>query len=254
MKRNLLLLNLILAAGIAACIIAVRDRWQQAEQRRQEVIASRRTAPSTAPSAGVASPEPPPRAASYFDVAQQMLFSKDRNPTVVIEVKEEKPMPSLPAAHGVMDIGAGPVVFLSDKQTPQRGYRVGESIGPFKLTAANNQELTLEWEGQTVKRRLEELRPKLDAQAVAAPAAPAPAATSPAPATVSASPARPDPASASPTTNTSNQAPRMGPEAGSASMRYCTPGDPTPDGTVVDGFTKRSRQTPFGSVCFWEKQ
>ena len=57
-----------------------------------------------------------------------MLFTRDRNPNVVIEVAPPKPMPPLPSAFGFMNFG-GPSVILTEKPGgPQRAYRPGEQI------------------------------------------------------------------------------------------------------------------------------
>ena len=48
-----------------------------------------------------------------------MLFSRDRNPTVVLDPPPPPPpppqMPPLPVAYGVMDLGSGPTAILAEK-------------------------------------------------------------------------------------------------------------------------------------------
>jgi hypothetical protein len=35
-------------------------------------------------------------------------------------------------------------------------------------------------------------------------------------------------------------------------FRACIPGDPTPVGTVIEGYRKIESNTPFGKACRWE--
>ena len=62
--------------------------------------------------------------AEYLDVAQKMLFSKDRNPNVIVEPekpKPEPPMPALPSYYGQMTL-FDPVVFLALGAGGQKSY------------------------------------------------------------------------------------------------------------------------------------
>lgn len=248
MKRHLLLLNLVLAVLLVAGIVVLRNRWIAAEQKRAEILKAASAAGAVKKSEEKTAAEQQVRAASYFELVDKMLFSKDRNATVIVEIPQEKPMPPLPSAFGVMNLGTGPVAFLAMKGESQRAYQLGESIGEFKLTEATPTDLTFEWEGKTIKRRLEELRAAAKETAEkpsAAPAAAAPVNAPAAPASVN--------ASATPTDSSpSKGAPKMGGDV-NASSKYCDPSDTTPDGTVSDGFRKVTRRTPFSSTCFWEK-
>ena len=94
-----------------------------------------------------------------------MLFSRDRNPNVILDPPPPPPpppqMPPLPVAYGVMDLGAGPTAILAEKPgAAHRGYRTGEKIGAFKILAMNNHEILFDWDGQPVKKTLEELAEK----------------------------------------------------------------------------------------------
>ena len=103
--------------------------------------------------------------ANYLEVAQKTLFSKDRNPNVIIEVapppppKPEEPPPPRPDYYGQMGLGE-PVAFLSAEKGGQKGFRAGEEVGPFKLVAFNRETITFEWKGKTLEYPLEELKPK----------------------------------------------------------------------------------------------
>ncbi len=246
MKRHLLLLNLVLLALIVAGGVVLHDRWKAAELRRAEILkASSAAAAVKAEELKTASE--PVRAASYFELVDKMLFSKDRNATVVVEVPKEKPMPSLPSAYGVMDLGEGPIAFLSIGNGGQRGYRIGEKIGEFKLAEATSTDLTFEWEGKTIKKRLEELR-AVAKEAPAAQPASAAARSGSAPTNAPAAPASVN-ASSNPSEKGNS---KMGRDV-NASSKYCDPSDTSPDGTVVDGYRKVTKRTPFSSTCIWEK-
>jgi hypothetical protein len=105
-----------------------------------------------------------------------MLFAKDRNPTVVVEVKPEppKPMPKLPALYGVMNLLDGTTAIMSEKpETRHVGVRPGEKIGEFTLVAVDRDEITFAWEGKEVTRKIDAMIDR------AGPAPPAPGGVAP---------------------------------------------------------------------------
>jgi hypothetical protein len=236
MKRKLLLANLALLALTVAGAVHLRREWTEARAREQAVLLK--------PIRPVPPPPSPPlpaavavRAADYNDIAQKMLFSKDRNPVVVVEPPPPPkvvPMPALPLFHGVLNLGDGPMAILSEgPKGPHRDYQPGDKVGAFKLVAVNNDELVLEWEGQTITKKFDEI---LD-RGTAAPPAPGPA-----PAAAAAAPPPPPVATA---------APLPGGDL-SPGVKACVPGDTSPNGTVADGMRKVIRPSPFGSRCYWE--
>lgn len=220
----------------------VRDRWYQAQGREQALLRQMVPTPPVPviPALAALSPATP---ASYIGVAQQLLFSRDRNPNVILDPPPPppapKPMPALPLAYGVMDLGTGPTIILVDKPGAQHhGYRVGDTIGEFKLVALTNQDVTFEWEGKPVKKRIEEIVDKKAREA------PAPAG---APAAGQAAPAAPQPQV------TAIKPVEAGPGVALGEQsRACVPGDTTPPGTVKDGYRKVVNNTPFGQSCRWE--
>ncbi len=231
-----MLLNLALVALIAAGAWRLREEWKEREARRNAVLGAKIATAAAPPSV------PPPattsvKAASYFDIAQKMLFAKDRNPQVIIEVKPvepEKPLPPLPAVHGVMNIGDGPLVMMSEKPgARQRGIHPGDKIGEYKLVSISSDEVELAWENRTVRKRLAELIDRAGDKSQAA--APAPQASAPAPAPPPATPGKPEPG-----------------KQIAEGMSACQPGDDSPAGTVVNGMKKVITQTPFGPQCRWE--
>jgi hypothetical protein len=241
LRRKLILLNLVLVAAVGGLGWKLRRDWQEAEARRAEVL-RQKVKPAPSPVAPVLPPVMGVSSAQYIDVAQKMLFSRDRNPNVVLDVAPPKPMPALPFSHGFVDFGGDPTVLLSDKPGSQhKAYRPGDIIGEFKIISVNRQDIVFEWDGKEVKRTLEEISthntPEAQqAEQQQAAAAPAPAA----------------PTSGSTKLSGDNQ---LGPgkemEAGSGYFQ-CQPGDTTPPGTVINGVKKVANATPFGGFCRWE--
>lgn len=242
MKRKLLLLNAALVALTALAGWRLHEKRLAAKAREQRVL-GQSVRPAPPPPLTPLTPAKPVAAAGYIDIAQKMLFSKDRNPVVVVEpppppapAPPPKPMPALPVVYGVMNLGDGTTAVMSENATARhRGIHPGEQVGEFKLLAVNNQEIVLEWEGKVVTKKLEEVMDRSSQQAVAgSPSASGatPAASAPPPPVVKGQPA-------------------PGVSIGSG-VRACQPGDTSPPGTVVDGMRKVVTDSPFGQVCRWE--
>ncbi len=235
MKRKLLLVNLALAALSVAGGVHLRRAWIDARAREQAVL-RKRIRPAPAPPVYTPPADEPVKAAGYSDIAQKMLFSKDRNPVVVVAPPpppKPVPMPPLPLFHGVLDVGDGPIAIMSlGPKGPHRDYQPGDEVGPFKLVAVDNEVLVLEWQGQTIKKKVDEF---LDRSAAAAAAGPAPANSAAPPPPVQKASAEP------------------GGDLGGG-IKACQPGDNSPAGTVADGMRKVLKVTPFGARCFWESE
>ena len=188
------------------------------------------------------SPAPPEPVvpANYLDVAQKTLFSKDRNPNVIIETvpppapKPEEPPPARPEYFGQMGINE-PVAILSTEKGGQKGFRAGDKVGAFKLVAFDRDTITFEWKDKTLRYPLEDLKPK---------------ATTPAQAAIPVAPASQS-VSAGPIIGIStSKDPVLGPQNGG--VRGCITGDNSPAGTVKDGFKKTITPGMFGQMCQWE--
>jgi hypothetical protein len=178
---------------------------------------------------------------SYADVAAKNLFSKDRNPNVIIDPvipPPEKPVPPFPVARGVMLWGGvPPTVVLADKAGgQQKGYHPGEKIGDWKIVSIDTSYVVFEWNEKQFKKRIDEL---LDRTALMIAEAPAQSAGPVAPA----KPAQPLSAN-----GTAGPGIDTGP-----GLKGCVPGDKSPSGTIVDGYKKVVSQTPFGTGCQWEQ-
>ena len=237
-KRKLLLANLALLALCAAGGVHLRREWTESRAREEAVLLKRIQPAAPPPMAPLPATEPV-KAAGYNDIAQKMLFSKDRNSVVVVEpppLPKPIPMPALPLFHGMLDLGDGPMAIMSDgPKGPHRDYQPGDKVGEFKLVAVNNEELVLEWEGQTIRKKVDEILDRGPAPPLAAgqPAAAASAAPPPPPVAKAAA------------------APGIYLGTG---VKACVPGDTSPAGTVADGMRKVIKPTPFGSKCYWETE
>ena len=182
MRRRLLLLNVALAALIALAGWRMREQWLAENAHEQAVL---KQLPRPVPPPPVTSvPAPKPLAASsYGDIAQKMLFAKDRNSVVIVEapkVVPPKPMPPLPVFYGVMNMPSGPIALMSEKpNTRHLGIHVGDTLGEFKVLALNTQRIEFEWDGKKITKNVSEL---IDRGAQNTAAAPAPVSNAPAPA------------------------------------------------------------------------
>src|SRR5215831_1393553 len=252
-NRKIWLLNLALVALAGLLGWRLRLIWLAGETQERAFLSQ---APNIrAIIAPPAPPLPPPvKPADYDQVAQQMLFSRDRNPNVIVQPPPPPPppppMPALPSYYGQMAIAGPPVVLLS--VTPngeQKSYHKGEEVGKFKLVAFDADSITFEWDGKNVMRKLAEVTGK-DTDKPPAPAAEAPASVQtfapPADAPKTNITAEPP----TPTLSTKPAAP--GNDMG-AGFRACIMGDSSPAGTVAEGYTKKISQSPMGPQCFWEK-
>lgn len=238
MSRKLLALNLALLALIAAAGWQLQTRWQK-KAAAQEQFLGRKFEAAPAPVVLLPTPPPPTSPAVYATIATQLLFSKDRNPTVVIETPQPKKMPGLPRYYGQMNFGGGPRVVLADAPGgKQKTYLMGEKIGEFVLAGISRTEIVFEWDGKKVPAKLEDLKD------LTKPAEPTKttATTAAQPTAVAAKPAA--------TNVGGKQATGPGQEVGEG-YKACQPGDPHPNGAIVDGYRKIMASTPFGTSCRW---
>ncbi|MEQ1885761.1 MAG: hypothetical protein ABL967_11920 [Bryobacteraceae bacterium] len=265
MNRKFMALYAVLVLLAGVLIWQLRVRWVEARTKEQQVLArqveqKKALAPAVAGAPSAASP------AEYVDVAQRTLFSKDRNPNVVVEppkVEPEPPMPALPHYHGQMAIGE-PIAILSTTAATQKGYHVGEKIGDFQLLAFDRDNIKLEWHGKTVEKKLADLVAK------EAPPAPTPAAATPAArqanavknappqqensgpvTTIMAAPSNNTNPSASMGSGNSSLPSSIGPEIGGG-LRACVGSDDSPSGTTQSGYKKNVIKSMFGEICRWE--
>jgi len=244
LTRKLLALNLLLLGALVVLAYEIRREWLFAKTRERALL--QKVVKPTPAQPLAPYPKPAPLiAGSYALVAQQNLFSADRNANVIVDPPppvQQKPVPPFPVARGVMlwD-GVPPTVVLSDRSGgAQKGYHPGENIGEWKIVSVDNQFVVFEWDGKQFKKRLDEL---LDKNALLT-------AEAPTPQTPAAAAGQP---SGAPTVQTLSSGRAEGPGAPiGEGIKGCVPGDTSPTGTIVNGMRKLVSPTPFGSVCRWE--
>jgi hypothetical protein len=266
-NKKVLLLNLALLALAGLLFWQLRLRRQQAEMHERAVLLKNAQARILlAPPAPT--PVPPVAPAEYIDSVQKMLFSKDRNPNVIVDpppapkpAPPPPPMPALPRYYGQIHFGGDPVVILSTAtSSAQKSYAVGEKITvddpackniekehpgicDFKLLAFDKDSITFEWNGQEVDKKLTDLKSK-DAQ--------------PPQQVAAAAPPPPPPQSSSVTSigaesSANNPPPAVGNDMGGGLHACTNPDDGSPSGTVVGGYRKVINQGLMGKSCYWEQ-
>ncbi len=236
MNRSVVLaMNLALVLAVGACL------WQFLKNQRTAELRERAFSTATLPAVQAAvlrvestSPAAP---VQYADIALRSLFTPDRHPHVAADPPPapapEPVVPAFPVAHGVLDLGAGPVVLLSVGGERQRAYRPGDTLGPWKLQSIAGERFVFEWieEGRIFEKTLGELRPRYAAAATP----------------------QTEPVGGAAHRRENHELTGDGPgPATGRNHRVCKSGDRTPVGTVVDGFRKVESPTPFGNVCRWE--
>jgi hypothetical protein len=241
LNRKLILLNLALIALAGSLFWLLRARRIEMRAHERAMLDQKARAAAVLPPPASAPPQPI-TPAEYIEVAQKMLFTKDRNPTVIIEPpprKPDPPMPPLPSYHGQMAIGE-PVIFLTaDASSGQRSYHAGDPVGKFEVVSFDQENIKLAWDGKTIERKLADLAPK----------EPVP---QPSPASAPSAAARPAATSLAPVRNlTAGESP-LGTDMGGG-FHGCVAGDTSPNGTVKDGYRKVMTQTLFGPSCHWEQ-
>jgi hypothetical protein len=259
LTRKLWLLNFVLLASAIALGSHVRENWREA-RRREAMLMSIDPPAAKGPGYQKVALLPPVTAATYLEVADKLLFARDRNSKVELPppppppVEPPKPvMPPLPKAFGYMNWGGAKALLSEKSGASQRAYSPGEKIGDFTLVAVDRKNITFEWNGELVVKTWEELKDS-------APAAPAPSTISTAntgggPVLGGAMGDKPQllTAEAKPPAPTDNSPKPSGPNPDAAGRAHsCAPGDTATVGAVVSGYKKTERMTPFGKACFWD--
>ncbi len=248
MSRRLFYFNAVLLLAIIAAGYELRSRWEAAREREQMVrsgklIALRWTAKPPIPLTKAVS------ALEYALVSTQMLFSRDRNPNVPIEIPPpvpQKQWPPLPKAYGLMLLGEKPRILLGTGPNNQKSYVAGERVGEIEIVSFDNRNITFAWNDKTMEKRIEELVDNNPMGSTQPPPAPVPAAGAP--------------AAAKPNGGTGLTAiggaaaenAKIGTDTGLNGTKSCTPGDNSPAGTVLNGMKKVIVQGMFGASCYWE--
>jgi len=228
---------------VVLAVLLVAAGWRlwteiKSADEREKAVAGQPLEPAVAPPVSPVTPPKPVFASDYLEVAQKLLFFRDRNPDVVIDAAPPKPLPPMPVALGVLDLGSGPTVILSkNAKAPQQAYRVGDMYEDLRIADIRPDAVVFEWDGKRIYRTIAELAPEEGSVPVQQQtAAPKPA------------------ASKKPATAVIGEAGKAGPsdiDIG-VGVRACRPGDNSPPGTISGGYKKVVTKTPFGKVCRWE--
>lgn len=245
MNRKISLLNVVLLALAAWLSWTLRAKWREFHQHEHTVLAAsaRKGAPVFQPGPNPVSK--PIAATEYNEVAQNMLFSKDRNPNVILDpppppppTPPPPPMPELPAYYGTIALFGDPVILLSLPKGPQKKYHAGDKVGPFQLVSFDREKVVFDWDGKIVERKPEELVEKQSTQQQAA---------------ADAQPERVAPVKLipDPPPNAPKVSEKIGADNGGG-VRMCVTGDTTPPGTIVDGYKKVVTTNMFGATCMWQ--
>lgn len=244
MRKQMLFVNLILLIVAASLGWKLRADWMMAARRQAALAATSSTA--TLPVAGPAA-APAPAGGWEVMVAGNLFFS-DRN-NEMPRVAEKRPMPPDPILIGTMNLGRTKLALLLEaNQTGRmpRQVKEGEDFGGYKVAEIGDNQITVDWEG-TKKKVDVTSAPRAESQ----PPAYAPTASAPSAPTVGNT-------NSAPVSNTSqvSQGGKTGPSdeimPGTTSRR-AYPGDNSPAGTVVNGFIKVERVSPFGKETWWQK-
>jgi hypothetical protein len=240
-SKRLIALDVLLLAVCGVLAWQLRQEWLQEHSREIALFRYRTHPPAATPLLPLIKPVPFD-AAAYAEVAQNDLFSKDRNPNVILDPPKDPPppppVPPFPVARGVMLWeGVPPTIVLSERPGgQQKSYHPGDKIGPWKVVGLDDRFVTFAWNDQEFKKRIDELLDNTPVETVAPP----PANTATAAAAPTAPPA-----------NLSNSSSPVGVDTG-AGNRGCVAGDSSPAGTIVDGYKKVMTENPFGHSCSWQ--
>ena len=159
-NSKLIAVNVGLAAALALIAWQGRVRWVEAQAERHANL--------NQPIRHIVPPRPVPRpkpdgvqAAKYADVATKNLFSKDRNPTVIVEAPKVEPpkvMPPLPVVYGVLTLSSGTKAIMAEKSgASSKTVHAGDAIGDFKILAMDANKVTFEWDGKPLERNFDDL-------------------------------------------------------------------------------------------------
>ena len=249
MSRNLVLLNLALLVVLVA---GTTELYRRTKEARQRYDIFERTGPGQGTPAFSRPAKPAAvRPSDYLAVVDRLLFSKDRNPIVTVEVPppEVAARPDLPRFIGLMDLGEGPIALLaSDSKTTPTPVARGEKVGEFTFVEAQGDSIIFQWQDETIEVSQAELR---GSPAQAAGASPNPRRSSAAARSRPASTARLDPQRQGQVGGQYNIGPEL---TGRPGVYGADPKDASPHGTEHADFVKTVKKTPFGTQSWWVKK
>ncbi len=253
MKRRLWLLNVVLLVVLLVLGHVLRQHWQEAHLREQKILDAkiRPAEPQYMPTRPMVQKLQP---TTYVDVAQKVLFARDRNPDVIPDPPKPPPppppVPPFPVAHGVMILGDVPptIILSANAKAEQQAYRAGDKVGEFEIASINDRQVIFTWDGKTFVKNISDLEAadttpanQQQTQNTAPPVQNTP----------------PPPVAQTPAEVISTQS---GPLGGRDLMpdgktKSCQQSDPNPTGAVVDGYRKVMLVNPLAPsapYCQWQ--
>ena len=251
MRKQTWIVNVLLIAAAAGLAVKLRGDWILANQRYGQLSATVAPKRGATPLGGSNPALNLPAAEARSNaIVQNNLFSPDRNNSVS-QLVQSTPPPPLPVFTGSLDLGNGrPIALMVDgvaqPGTMPRSVHEGETIGSYKLVKIAGSFVTVEYEGQQKRVELQ-----LTPMQRSAPAAYAETPRTPsAPAAV----VNVGPASAPPPVRPGSQTSTGYPDTRTSHDMFGADGvDHYEAGTVVDGWKKITRASPFGTQVWWER-
>jgi hypothetical protein len=255
MRKQSWIINVVLIALAVVLGMKLRADWQRTNARQNAADAVDK--PPAAPAASTLNAAPAAVPGTEL-IAQNNLFSADRNNVQPQSTQEVKPQPPDPLLLGSMNVGSGPIALMLDgaaqpNTVAPHSVRIGEMIGAYKLTKVGDGYAMVEYEG--VEKRIEaQASPHQDNRLAPPQSAGQRVAPPPPPVT--------NVKTASPTSNTKVS---VLPDKGTSStgnpntrssFDMFGPGvqDNYPTGTNLEGWVKVSVPWPMGGTrSWWEK-
>ncbi len=74
------------------------------------------------------------------------------------KIEKPKEMPPLPVVYGVLALPSGTrAIMAKNKSEPGIPVHEGDAIGEFKIVALDTQNVTFEWDGKEIARKIDDL-------------------------------------------------------------------------------------------------
>jgi hypothetical protein len=160
MKKNLILINLVLLAVSVVLAQKLRSDWARF-QIENNLAHLKPVKGATAP--GSPSADQPVGVTNYSTIVDKHLFAQDRNNIIPPEPPPEEHAKKLgpkPLLMGIMDLGEEQFAWMvSSDPKEDKDYRkvkVGESLGEYKLVEILDQKVRMNADGEDIEVRLNE--------------------------------------------------------------------------------------------------
>lgn len=249
MRKQMLILNVILVLAALGLGYKLSADWKRTAQRQEALAAG---AVSVAPSAaGI--PAAPQTATGLEAIVANNLFFSDRN-NEMPKAMEKRPAPAQPLLVGTINLGRTKLALMVEANQPAampRQVKEGESFAGYTVVEIGNNQVVLDWEGTKKTVDVSMAPVQVGAPAFTSAAASAPTVSSTASSPVSITPGTPPPPDSA-RIIPGKQGPTEQFLPGSTS-RAAYAGDPLPPGTIINGYMKVERTSPFGKEMWWQK-